>query len=210
MSAEATALEATGRPGEVLPTHTSGSTSFGWWGMVWLIATESALFASLLFSYFFLRFQSTTGWPPDGIEVPSLGLPLVMTAILWSSSIPVHIADHGIRRGDQGRLKWGLGVGFVLGAVFLAMQLGIEYPEVLHEFQPSTNAYGSLFFTITGFHGAHVLIGLLISLWTQFRAWTGAFDAHRHTTVQIFALYWHFVDVVWLFVLLTLYISPNL
>jgi heme/copper-type cytochrome/quinol oxidase subunit 3 len=133
-----------------------------------------------------------------------------MSAILWSSSLPVHIADRAIRRGNQRLLRIGLLAGFLLGATFLGMQALVEYPKVLAEFHPSTNAYGSLFFTITGFHGFHVVVGLLISLWTQMRARQGAFDEHRHVTVQNFAMYWHFVDVVWLFVLLTVYISPHL
>lgn len=187
----------------------SGPRAYGWWGMVWLIMTESALFAMLIFSYFFIRFQHPV-WPPDGISDPELTLPLIMTAILWSSSLPVHLADRGIRRGSTVWLRWGLAAGFILGAVFLGIQLGIEYPEILREFTPQTNAYGSLFFVITGFHGFHVLVGLLFSLWTQFRASQGAFDSHRHLTVQVFAMYWHFVDVVWLFVFLTIYIAPRL
>jgi heme/copper-type cytochrome/quinol oxidase subunit 3 len=203
-------LERTGHLDEALPVHASGPRAFAWWGMVWLIFTEATLFATLIFSYFFLRFRSGPVWPPDGIGRPDLVLPLVMSAILWSSSVPVHLADQGIRQGGQLRLRWGLAAGFLLGAVFLGMQLGIEYPEKLAEFTPTTNAYGSLFYTMTGFHGLHVGVGLLISLWTQARAWLGAFDTERHLTVQLFAMYWHFVDVVWLFVLLTLYVSPHL
>jgi heme/copper-type cytochrome/quinol oxidase subunit 3 len=197
----------TGLPGEVLPTH--APRTLGWWGMVWLIATEATLFAVLIASYFYLRFQSGPVWPPSGIAKPTLALPLVMSAILLSSSIPVHLADRGIRRGRQGILRAGLLAGFVLGAVFLAMQFGIEYPEKLKEFTPRTNAYGSLFFTITGFHAAHVTVGLLISARTQVRALAGAFDERRHTGVVVFAMYWHFVDVVWVFVLATIYLSPH-
>lgn len=188
---------------------TSGPRAFGWWGMVWLITTESALFAMLIFSYFFIRFQHAA-WPPAGISNPALTLPAIMTAILWSSSLPVHLADRGIRRGSTARLRWGLAAGFALGAIFLGLQLLVEYPEILQEFSPRSNAYGSLFFVITGFHGFHVLVGLVFNLWTQFRAAQGAFDADRHLTVQVFAMYWHFVDVVWLFVLLTVYLSPRL
>jgi heme/copper-type cytochrome/quinol oxidase subunit 3 len=202
-------LAPTGMTGEMLPHHASGARSYGWWGMIWLIATEATLFATLLVSYFYLRFQYGPTWPPHGIEIPTLELPLIMSVILWSSSVPVHIADSGIRKGHQGRLRWGLAFGFVLGAVFLGLQFGIEYPEKWAEFTPQTNVYGSLFFTITGFHGLHVFGGLMISAWTQVRAWRGAFDEHRHTTVQNFAMYWHFVDAVWLFVLATIYLSPN-
>jgi heme/copper-type cytochrome/quinol oxidase subunit 3 len=202
-------LVETGLPGELLPAHYEGPRAFGWWGMVMLIATESMLFLALVASYFFLRFQSGPRWPPEGISTPALELPLVMSVILWSSSIPVHLADRAVRRGDHRTLRLGLALGFVLGAAFLGLQ-GIEYAELLTEFTPTTNAYGSLFYTITGFHGLHVVVGLLFSVWTQGRAWRGAFDRHRHLTVQNFTLYWHFVDAVWVVVLAALYLSPNL
>ena len=202
-------ITTTGMPGEVLPEHASGTRSFGWWGMVWLIATEATLFALLLASYFYLRFRNGPEWPPGELHAPELALPLVMTAILWSSSIPVHIADKGIRGGDQGRLKWGLALGFVLGAVFLFLTLAVEWPRTLHEFTPTTNSYGSMFFTITGFHATHVVVGLSVSAWVQAQAWRGAFDERRHVSVQTFAMYWHFVDIVWAFVLLSLYVSPH-
>ncbi len=200
----------TGMPGEALPETATGPRSFAWWGMVWLIATEATLFAILLASYFYLRFRHGVEWPPDHIHAPKLELPLIMTVILWSSSIPVHMAEKGIEKGNQRRLKGGLLAGFLLGAIFLFITVAIEWPETLHEFTPRTNAYGSMFFTITGFHASHVVVGLSVSLFTQFRAWKGAFDERRHVSVQNFAMYWHFVDVVWLFVLLSVYLSPHL
>ncbi len=210
MPAVDASVGATGIPGEVLPEHAEGPRAFGWWGMVWLIATEATLFASLLASYFYLRFRHGVEWPPDGLPIPEFALPAVMTAILLSSSIPVHIADAAIKRGNVGVLKWGLRIGFLLGAVFLVLTVGVEWPETLHHFTPRTNVYGSLFFTITGFHAAHVLVGLGMNLWTQVRAGQGAFDSERHVTVQNFTMYWHFVDVVWVFVFTTLYLSPRL
>jgi len=122
----------------------------------------------------------------------------------------VHLADRAIRHGRMRTLRLGLLVGWILGATFLALQVTVEYPRVLEEFTPRTNAYGSLFFTLTGLHGLHVLAGLAFSAWVQVRAWAGAFDARRHVSVQNFAMYWHFVDVVWLFVLSTIYLSPHL
>ena len=198
----------TGMPGEALPETATGARSFGWWGMVWLIATEATLFALLLASYFYLRFRSPH-WPPEHIEAPKLMLPLIMTAILWSSSIPVHIAEKGIEKGRQGRLKWGLALGWLLGFTFLAITLGMEWPETAKEFTPRENSYGSMFFTVTGFHLSHVIVGLSVSAFTQVRAWQGAFTEMKHVSVQNFAMYWHFVDIVWLFVLLSIYISPH-
>jgi heme/copper-type cytochrome/quinol oxidase subunit 3 len=203
-------VEPTGRLDEVLPATANGSASFAWWGMVWLILTEAALFATVLVSYWYLRFRSGPVWPPDGIEKPELTLPLVMSAILWSSSVPVHLAERAIRRGHRRTFRLGLVAGWVLGASFLVLMVGVEYPHALDEFTPRTNAYGSAFFTITGLHGLHVAVGLLFSAWVQVRAALGAFGPHRHVSVQNFTMYWHFVDVVWLFVLLTVYVSPHL
>ena len=193
-----------------LPHTAHGPRSYGWWGMVWLIATEATLFAMLIASYFYLRFRSGPEWPPSGIEAPELALPLIMSAILLSSSVPVHFAETSIEKGDVRGLRIGLGIGWLLGVIFLAITWGIEWPEALHHFTPRTNSYGSMYFTITGFHGAHVVVGLAFSAWTQVRAWGGAFSADRHLTVQNFAMYWHFVDAVWIAVLLTVYVSPNL
>jgi len=176
--------------------------------MVWLIATEATLFALLLASYFYTRFRSEH-WPPEHHHPPKLMLPLIMTAILWSSSIPVHIAEKGIEKGNQRKLKWGLALGWLLGAIFFVITVAVEWPETLHEFSPRTDAYGSFFFTVTGFHVSHVLVGLSVSAFTQVRAWQGAFDEHKHVSVQNFAMYWHFVDIVWLFVLLSIYVSPH-
>jgi heme/copper-type cytochrome/quinol oxidase subunit 3 len=211
LTGEAPLVVPTGQPDELLPTTGAGPKNFGWWGMVLFIGVEATLFTLLLVSYFYLRFRSGPVWPPDGIENPKLKLVLIMTAILWSSSYPVHMAHHSIKKGDSKKLKVYLAIGFVLGAVFLALQLGKEYPDIArHEFTPRTDAYGSLFFTITGLHGAHVFVGLLMSAWVQMRAWQGAFDRHHHVSVQNFTMYWHFVDIVWLFVLTTLYLSPQL
>ena len=200
----------TGVPGEVLPETYAGPRAFGWWGMVWLIATEASLFALLIMSYFYLRFRSGPHWPPEDIPAPELSLPLIMTVILWSSSIPVHMAEAGIKKGNQRRLKVGLALGWLLGAIFLFMTVGVEWPEKLREFGPTSHAYGSLFYTVTGFHASHVVVGLLMSLWTQARAWQGAFDDKKHLTVQNFTMYWHFVDVVWAFVLASVYFSPHI
>jgi heme/copper-type cytochrome/quinol oxidase subunit 3 len=204
-------LVPTGQPDERLPTVGAGPTNFGWWGMVLFIAVEATVFALLLASYFYLRFRSGPVWPPDGIENPKLKLVLVMSGVLWSSSLPIHLAHSAVKRGHVSVMRVCLAVGFVLGAAFLALQCLVEYPDILrHEFTPRTNAYGSMFFTITGLHGAHVAVGLLMNAWCQVRARQGAFDEHRHVSVQNFVLYWHFVDVVWVFVLATLYLSPQL
>ncbi len=190
------------------PEGVSGGRATGFWGMVMLIFTEATLFGLLLYSYFYLRFHSGPVWPPDGIEKPDLFLVSIMTPILLLSSGPMHWAHTGIRQGKVWRLRVGLLLTFVMGATFLGFQ-GVEYREILtREFTPRTNIYGSLFFTITGFHGIHVAVGLVMNLWLQWYARRGRFSAERHLAVENVALYWHFVDAVWVFILFSLYLSP--
>jgi heme/copper-type cytochrome/quinol oxidase subunit 3 len=181
----------------------------GWWGMLVVIATEAALFAILLASYFFVRFTTPGPWPPDGIAEPKLLKPLVMTVLLMASSATVYAAELGIRAGNRRRLHAGIAATFLLGTSFLVLQ-GFEYDEKLQEFDPQTDAYGSFFYTITGLHGSHVVVGLLLLAWTQFFAWRGAYAAENHVAVQVSALYWHFVHAVWLFVFASLYLAPLL
>jgi cytochrome c oxidase subunit III len=193
----------------VVATEVPAGRPTGWWGMVMFITTEATLFAALIASYFYLRFKATPQWPLGGIKPPELPLPLVMSVVLLSSSLPMAWADHGIRKGNVGRLRLGFALTFLLGASFLGMQ-GYEYLTKLKEFTPTTNAYGSLFFAITGFHGTHVAVGLLMNLFVQVRAWLGHFSERRHLHVQTTAMYWHFVDAVWVVILASLYVGPHL
>ena len=181
----------------------------GWWGMLVVIASEATLFAILLASYFYVRFQSPGAWPPDGVAEPRLVKPIVMTLLLMASSVTVYTAELASRTGDRRRLHVGLAATFLLGLSFLILQ-GFEYHEKLAELRPQTNAYGSLFYTVTGLHGAHVIFGLLLLSWTQFFAWRGAYASENHVAVQVAALYWHFVHVVWLFVFVSLYLTVRL
>ena len=187
-----------------LPVGASGPRSVGWWGMAGVIVTETAFFAYLLFSYFYLGSQSTNPWPSD---VPRVLLPLVNTGILLSSSIAVVWAETGIRRGRSTRLRAGLGLAILLGATFLGLQL-LEYSR--EKASATHDAYGSLFYTITGFHGAHVFVGLIMLAVVLVRAFRGHFAQGRHEAVSNAAMYWHFVDAVWLVVFTSLYISPHL
>jgi len=175
----------------------------GFWGMMLLIATEASLFAYLLFSYFYLGSMATGPWPPGG--PPSLKLVLPNTAILLLSSGTMYWAESGVRRGEVTRLRIGLVLTLLLGVLFLAIQ-GVEYSE--KKFTPMTSAYGSLFFTITGFHGAHVFVGLLMIAVIGVRAFLGHFGEGRHEAVTNVSWYWHFVDAVWLCVFTSLYLSP--
>ncbi|MFC0531702.1 cytochrome c oxidase subunit 3 [Phytohabitans kaempferiae] len=207
MTADTTATGAL--TARALATEMPAGRTTGWWGMVLFVTTEAALFAVLLGTYFYLRFQYGPQWPPAGIGAPELVRPLIMTAVLLPSSLPVVWAERGIRRGQVWRLRAGLTATLLLGIIFLTMQ-ATEYAMKLKEFTFTTNAYGSLFYTITGFHGLHVSVGLLMISWLLAAAVRGSFGSRRHERVRITAIYWHFVDAVWAAILFTIYLSPRL
>ena len=172
-----------------------------------VVATEGAFFAYLLFSYFYLSSMSVNPWPAT---VPKLPLPIINTCILLASSALVWWAERGISAGKRGRLAGGIAIAAALGIAFLSLQ-GVEYyREFTGGLTPTHEAYGSLFYTITAFHGAHVFVGLIMLCVVLVRALRGHFVAARHEAVSNAALYWHFVDAVWLAVFTTLYIPPHL
>ena len=178
----------------------------GWWGMVVLIATEATIFLALLASYFFLRAGSAE-WPQGGIQAPELLTISIFTAILLGSSIPIFWAESAIEKGRVSHMRLALFISFLMGAAFLGHQV-YEFAHL--DYSISDNAYASIFLVTTGLHGLHVLAGLLISAVVQLKARLGWFSADRHLTVSVFALYWHFVDVVWIFVFSSLYLSVRL
>ncbi|MGW4589745.1 cytochrome c oxidase subunit 3 [Amycolatopsis thermoflava] len=192
-----------------LSTEMPSGRTPGWWGMVLFVATEATLFAVLLGSYFYVRFQHGADWPPGDTKRPELMRPLIMTALLLPSSVPVMWAERGIRKGQRWRLRLGLVITLALGGTFLAMQ-GMEYASKLKEYTITTDVYGSLFYTITGFHGLHVTIGLLMVGWLLAASLRGSFGYRRHERVRLTAIYWHFVDVVWVGILFTIYLSERL
>jgi heme/copper-type cytochrome/quinol oxidase subunit 3 len=188
-----------------LPVNPATRRNPGWWAMLLIVITEGMLFMYLLFAYFYLGSMSNAPWPPSG--PPDLKLVAPNTIILLVSSGTMWWAESGIRAGSQLRLRLGLVITLLLGALFLVIQ-GIEYSK--KDFALQSNAYGSLFFTITGFHGAHVFVGLLFNIVVQIRAWLGHFTVERHLAVSNAAIYWHFVDAVWLVVFASLYLAPHL
>ena len=184
----------------------SKGREIGWWGMMVVIVTEAMIFAGLLASYFFLQ-AASKHWPPPGIEAPELGRISIFTVVLLGSSVPIFWAEAAIKKGHRNRMRVGLLISFVMGAVFLANQ-ALEYQKL--PFAWGDNSYTSIFYTITGLHGLHVFIGLLINLIVQLKAAKGRISAEHHLTASVFGMYWHFVDVVWIFVFSSLYVSPHL
>ena len=186
-----------------LPVGTGvARVSMGWWGMWCLIATEAALFADLLFGYFYLVSQAHGGWVP---ELPKLKLALPNTILLVASSLVFYWAESGIKKGQRSRLVIGLLATLVMGMIFVGVQ-GLEWHN--KKFSLDDNAYASSYFVTTGFHLTHVIVGLIIIASLLLWAVLGKFDQRRHAAVTIGGLYWHFVDVVWLFVFTTFYLLP--
>jgi cytochrome c oxidase subunit 3 len=174
-------------------------------GILIFIVTETMLFGAFFASYFFLRVVVNEGqWPPDGLELP-VAVAGVNTAILISSSFTMHWALESIRKGNRRGLTLGLAMTWLLGATFLFIQLN-EYIHI--GFSARDTAFGSIFYGLTGLHGAHVFVGLALLSMANLRSWRGHFDADPkdHLGVEVPGIYWHFVDVMWIIVFTTVYI----
>jgi len=173
-------------------------------GMLLFIASEVMFFGGLFATYFNARASVPPGeWhPPPGGHL-DLGLAPVLTVILVASSFTMQFGVWAIRRGDTGKLKLWTAITLALGVIFLGGQL-YDYSQL--GFGISDGVFGTVFYTLTGFHGAHVFggtIGLTIILARSLR---GQFSARNHVAVESVSMYWHFVDVVWIGVFSTIYL----
>ena len=191
--------------GSSLPSTLSGEKSPGYWGVVSLIATEAALFGSLIFGYYYLA-SGSAHWPPLGLKPPDIYHGTIGTILLFSSSGPMYWADLSARRGRQLQTMLGLGLTMTFASFFLGLEL-IDYAA--SDFGPQENAYSSLFFTITGIHAMHVFIGIMLMLGLSLRTWLGHFNATRHDAVENVSLYWHFVGAVWALIFSSFWIFPR-
>jgi len=188
-----------------LPVGPIGRRGLGYWGVGMLIATEAALFAYLLFAYYYTGATSPRGWVLE--SHPTLKLSLPDTILLLLSSVVAWIGERGILDRRRGQALIGIGGAFVMGAIFVAIQ-GLEWAN--KPFTLGASSYASLYYVTTGFHMAHVVVGLgvlaALFLWTAL----DYFSPRRRLAISAGVLYWHFVDVVWLFVFFTYYVSPYL
>jgi cytochrome c oxidase subunit 3 len=186
------------------------------YGMILFIASEVMFFVAWFWAYFDaslypndpLQYQRTdvTGgaWPPKGIQTfDPWHLPLLNTLILLTSGTTVTWAHHALLHNDRQGLKWGLWLTIGLGLLFSFVQ-AYEYAHASFGFKGSI--YGATFFMATGFHGAHVIIGTIFLAVCLWRAYQGQFTPQHHLGFEFAAWYWHFVDVVWLFLFASIYI----
>jgi len=177
-------------------------------GMVLFIASEVMFFFAFFWAYFnssvpFLSFAANTQWPPEGIEpLHTWTLPFVNTLILLTSGATVTVAHHAIREGNHKKTAIWLFFTVALGALFLSLQ-AYEYGQAA--FKLTDGIYPSTFYLATGFHGFHVFVGTIFLLVCFFRARSGHFKADQHVGFEAAAWYWHFVDVVWLFLFIWIY-----
>lgn len=178
----------------------------GWWGMLMLIATEASLFGTLIATYFYLRFQAPD-WPPGEIADPKVLRPLVFTAILVFTSVPMWVATQAAKADRRGLLWANLLAALAIGALYLWFQADLLRENAAH-FTPRTDAYGSIYYTLQVAHALHVFAGLLLNGWLLSKIWRRV-TVYRLFGVQAVALYWHFVNALAVAVVLTI-LSPSL
>jgi cytochrome c oxidase subunit III len=223
MAADATRLASPAAVTAVEPRPALGNAVLG---MLLFIASEAMFFAGLFAAYFSLRANytepvngvATHVWPPTAFEgllnpfrvttesgAPNVILPA--TLILVLSSVAVQLGVRAVRRGDQRAFARWTAITLGMGVVFLALQ-AFDYTVLAREgLSVNAGTFGTTYFTLTGFHGAHVLAGALMLALVLLRSRTSRFTTRRHDMVEAVSLYWHFVDVVWVLLFSVLYLT---
>jgi heme/copper-type cytochrome/quinol oxidase subunit 3 len=199
-------MEATTAPAAAGVERARRALPRGVWGILLLIATEFTLFASLIATYYYLRFRTNT-WPPDGIPKPSVVMPLVLTGVLLVSTVPMAAAVRAARAARRSAAWWLVAVATALQGTYLGLQINL-FVEDFHKFTPSDDAYGSIYFTMLGVHHAHVAAGLVLNAWLLGSLAFGLTN-YRLLALRIASYYWYFVAAVGVAVVLT-QIYPSL
>ena len=210
MTADTTALMPAGHDDPEVSGHDAkrGGMDAALLGMMLFIASEVMFFAALFAAYFNAK-ATLPVFPPEGYEdvLKLVPVPLIATAILIASSFTMQWGTSRIRKGDRTGLNRAVAVTLALGVIFLGIQL-YDYWELVtvEGFSIDSGIYGTLFYTMTGFHGAHVLGGVIGLAVILSRGLAGQFTRRHHVAVEAVHYYWHFVDVVWILLFLVLYV----
>lgn len=175
-------------------------------GVKLFLISEAAIFAAFFTHHYYSRAHAPA-WPPDGAPVLSTALPAIATLLLMSSSATMEWAHSSLVRGKRKAAFWWLTATLVLGIVFLGFQ-GHEWGFLMtyDQFTLASGTYGTTFFSMTGFHGLHVAIGIVMLAIVWFRLRLGHFDPQRHFSLAAASWYWHFVDVIWILLFFTIYL----
>src|SRR3981081_156476 len=171
-------------------------------GMLLFIMSEVMIFGAFFTAYFFIRIVNHNPWPATGTAVPA-AVAGVNTAILVSSSLTIHWALVSVKHGNRFGLRAGMVSTFLLGLTFLFVQIS----ESVHlVWAPHDSAQATVFYSLTGLHGAHVFIGLCLLLMVTIRAFRGHYSAEEHRGMEVPGIYWHFVDIMWIIVYTAVYV----
>jgi cytochrome c oxidase subunit III len=184
------------------PAHRSSRVAAPMLGMLLFIMSEVMIFGAFFTAYFFIRIANHNPWPAHGTTLPE-PVAGINTAILLSSSLTIHWALVSVKRGNRLGLKAGMLSTFLLGLTFLFVQIN-EYVHV--GFPPRGSAQATVFYSLTGLHGAHVFIGLCLLLMVTVRSFRGHYTAEHHQGMEVPGIYWHFVDIMWIIVYTTVYV----
>ena len=212
MTAEAhamTAATAHAEPHAAVSGHAQRGISNPILGMLLFITSEVMFFSGLFAAYFATR-AANQPWPPKPFAhiLDPLGPIMLATILLIASSFSCQFAVWSIRKGDRKGYIRNISVTFVLGIIFLGMQV-YDYGLLFSEGMTlGSGPFGTTYFTLTGFHGAHVFGGVLMLGVILYRGMAGQFSAKHHDAVEAVSLYWHFVDVVWILLFSILYLIP--
>ena len=174
-------------------------------GMIMALASWTMLFGSLFFAYAILRLKAGT-WPPDGVEPLPRLLPLVNTLVLLLSSTVLHGGVRAAAETRIGALRAALKGTIALGSLFLVLQFAVWVPLWRSGFRIDSGVYGSIFYGLTVFHALHVLAGLVVLLVLVPGARTGRYRSGRQSAVRLSAMFWHFVDAVWVVMFVAVYL----
>ncbi|MHC5611787.1 MAG: cytochrome c oxidase subunit 3 [Nostoc sp.] len=172
------------------------------WGLLTFLASESLMFGGFFATYLFFR-STTAVWPPEGSELELL-VPTINTIILVSSSFVIHFGDTAIKKNNVKGMQLWYAITAIMGAIFLGGQV-YEYSTLGYGL--TTNVFANCFYIMTGFHGLHVFIGLLLILRVLWRSrHPGEYSATNHTFIEMTEIYWHFVDIIWIVLFTLVYV----
>lgn len=179
--------------------------SAGWIGMVVFLGSWTMMFGAMFFAYSVLRARSPM-WPPFGEDPLPVGMPALNTLVLLVSSVSVYLALRELRRENLARFRRLMLATLALGSAFLALQMVVWVDVWRTGLTISSGLYGSIFYTLTAFHAVHVLVGLGLLLWLAAPSLRRTPRAPGRVPVRVASMFWHFVDVVWIIMFLTVYV----